>query len=203
MAKPQPMEPHGLMGRVFAFLMERLNTPAYMAAIRHLAPQRGAAYLEVGFGTGGLLVRLARAMGEGRLAGIDPSDLMVGMATRRLRCLEHVEADLHQGTASHLPWPDAGFDGAAALHCFQFWATPESDMAELARVLKPGASVVFIVRDHSRRTPDWLPNPLSRSANEAQALMDLLGASGFDDVVRQAPVGSSQVVTARRAGLSQ
>lgn len=103
------------------------------------------------------------------------------------------------GDGSPLPWPDATFDAAAALHCFQFWSDPAAGLAELARVLRPDAPLLVILRNHGRRAPDWLPNPASRSGDEPGTARALLRDAGFGEAREEAPVGSSRVLVARRA----
>ena len=45
----QAQNPHGMMGRLFAPVMERLNQPAYRAAQTALSLPRGGHVLEIGF----------------------------------------------------------------------------------------------------------------------------------------------------------
>jgi len=191
-----PMHPQGWAGRAFGVLMERLNRPAYAAAAHLLAPREDEHFLEIGFGTGGLVARLLSANPTVRVAGVDPTSTMVRVAsTRREVASASHRADLREGRDAPLPWPDAHFHGAAALHSFQFWPDPAASVAEIARVLVPGGRLVLILRDHGKRPPAWLPNDVSRSGDEVRAARNLLAASGFR-VRLEAPVGSSAVLFA-------
>jgi SAM-dependent methyltransferase len=196
MKPPQAMQPHGLTGRLFGTLMERINRPAYERAAILLDLPPAGRFLEVGFGTGRLIEMLARRMPHGHFAGIDASKLMVETARRRLKTME---ADIRQGTAEMLPWDSASFDGAAALHCFQFWPDPVQVLAEIRRVLRRDGRFVLILRDHSRRADiDWLPNPWSRSRNEIQEALMLLDRTGFEATRQMPDAGSSAVILAAR-----
>ena len=196
MTKPQPMEPHGLTGRLFGWVMEKMNAASYRAAQSRLPKGADAKLLEIGFGTGALVERLARG-GAALVAGVDPSGLMV--ETAKKRTAGHTNVDLRLGTAARLPWPDTHFDGAAALHSFQFWADPAACLAEVARVLKPGASLVLILRHHGGGARfAWLPNPLSHLPDEPDAAVTAIGAAGYCDAVIAGTVGTSKIVTARR-----
>jgi SAM-dependent methyltransferase len=106
-------------------------------------------------------------------------------------------ADLRAGEVAPLPWPDAAFDAAVALHSFQFWSDPVAAARELRRVLRAGGRVLLVLRDHGRRAPGWLPNPLSLSGREAAAAAELLRGNGFADVVEREAAGSSRVIEAR------
>lgn len=193
------MLPHGALGRVFAWLMDRLNTPAYRRAAAALDPMAGSSVLEIGFGTGGLAVRLAPRLGEGLLAGLDPSPLMVRQARRRLERLGlPVRIDLREGTDRSLNWPPQTFSHIAALHSFQFWEAPRETLARLRGLLEPGGHLLLILRFHGSRAPAWLPNPISRGGAELEGTLEALQEAGFTAVTQHPPVGRSAVLTARR-----
>jgi ubiquinone/menaquinone biosynthesis C-methylase UbiE len=192
------MHPSGVRGRLFAWLMERMNTAAYRRAAALIDPAPGDAVLEIGFGTGALLARLAPRLAGGLLAGVDPSLLMVRQARRRL---SHeaggLRLDLRQGDDRQLEgWPAGGFSQVAALHCFQFFRDPDTTLRECLRVLRPGGRLVLILRSHARRRPPWLPNPISRSADEVADTLEALTRAGYVRVTRHPDVGSSAVLTA-------
>ncbi len=178
---PLPMRPQGLRGRIFGALMERMNAGAYRQALDALAVQAGERLLEIGFGTGRFVELALRAASELSVAGVDPAETMVDVARGRRAVRQAGDrADLRQGHDVPLPWPDAAFDAAVALHSFQFWPEPARTLVELRRVLAPTGRAVFVLRDHDRRPPEWLPNPISRSGDEAGGLCRLLASSGFE-----------------------
>lgn len=191
----QAQNPHGMMGRLFAPVMERLNQPAYRAAQSALSLPRGGHVLEIGFGTGALLSDLVRADPSISICGIEVSHLMLNQAQKRLA--PHGQTDLRLGDVAALPWGDNLFDGVTALHCFQFWPTPERAIREIARTLKPGGRLVLVLRDHGTRPPHWLPNPMSRSADETAALITLLTQNGMR-VERQENIGPSPLIVAAK-----
>jgi SAM-dependent methyltransferase len=87
--------------------------------------------------------------------------------------------DLSLGDDDGLDFPRASFDRIVALHSFQFWAAPEQTVNRLRRLLREGGRVVLVLRDHSKRAPAWLPNPLSRGPDEPDAARRLLDEAGF------------------------
>jgi len=194
-----PMRPEGLAGRLFGKVMERANERAYRRAIEELAPAPGERFVEVGFGTGRLVELLLGAAEGVEVCGVDPTPTMLEVAcARRPIARAGGRVDLQLGDAGALPWPDAHFDGALALHSFQFWSDPVAALGELRRALRPGARLVIVLRHHGERAPDWLPNPLSRGGREVEAARALLGDAGFADVAEAAPARSSRVLRARR-----
>ncbi len=196
---PQPMRPHGFWGVVFGWFMDRRNARAHDFALRRLDVQKTDAILEIGFGTGRLLRKIAKRALEGLICGVDPSELMLHKAekrTKKFRKKGHVELKL--GEAAALPWADAQFDKVAALHCFHFWNNPAHDIAEVHRVLKPSGLLLLILRAHKKAGPKWLPNPISRSGQEIAGAFELLANNGFGETRIEGKIGSSPVLTARK-----
>ena len=175
---PQPMRPHGITGRVFGILMERLNRTAYRRAAALVDLPAEGSFLEIGFGTGRLLELVAADRPDGFFAGVDPSPLMLATARRRLD-RAHIARDLREGTAERLPWPD-----------------PVSAFGEIRRVLKPGGRFVLILRDHSRKDAEWLPNPWSRSRSEINDALRLLANTGFATRREMPDAGTSAIIVA-------
>jgi ubiquinone/menaquinone biosynthesis C-methylase UbiE len=197
---PQSMRPHGFWGGVFGWFMDRRNARAHAFALERLDVQQTDAILEIGFGTGRLVRKVAKQAREAFVCGVDPSELMLQTAERRTKKFrKQGRVELKLGEAAALPWADAQFDKAAALHCFHFWSDPVHDIAEVRRVLKPGGLLLLILRGHKKAGPKWLPNPISRSGQEIAGAFQLLANSGFGETRIEGKAGSSPVLTARKA----
>ncbi len=200
----QAMRPQGIGGRVFAVAMEWINAPVYDRVVELIGPQPGDRVLELGFGTGALLAMLAPGMTGGLLAGVDPSGLMVRQARARLaRFASTVQLDIRQVTDQDLSWPDAYFTHVVALHSFQFWADPDSTLQRIRALLRPGGRLILVLRSHSRHRPAWLPNSISRSADEIGGTLAALQGGGLDRVKRLPNVGSSAVLEGYAGGLKR
>ena len=97
--------------------------------------------LDGGCGTGYLLGRLAARVPQAEVvAGIDAAPAMIEVgrdaaADDRLRFVV--------GTAERLPWPAACFDLVVSTTSFDHWADQRAGLAECARVLAPGGSLVL------------------------------------------------------------
>lgn len=176
---PQPMRPSGRRGRIFGWLMARLNKPAYRWTIAQLRPLKTRSLLEIGFGTGHLMAAMVRELAVTRVVGRDPSELMVETALKRLKHLrKKADIDVAQGDDRALP--EGPYDAIVALHSFQFWADPKATLAKLRTMLSPGGRLILVLRRHpSRRAARKLPNPLSRGADEISATVAAAEAAGF------------------------
>lgn len=107
--------------------------------LKRLHPFSGNSVLDVGCGTGVLLIALARAFPEISLAGIDLSQEMLEIAQTKLGS----RADLRQGRAEHLPFRNDAFDLIVSTSVLHYLATPDAALSEMHRVLKPGGRVVI------------------------------------------------------------
>jgi SAM-dependent methyltransferase len=183
--------------KMFGAIMEVFNAPAYALALSLVEQAPHAAVLEIGFGSGRFLELLLKRHKTMRACGVDPTPAMLELARRKPGLKRAGDrADLRLGEASRLAWPDAYFDAVLAIHSFQFWSPPETCVAEVRRVLKPGARLILVLRDHATRAPDWLPNPISRSGREAEDTIALLAQTGFRDIDPAGSAGSSRALVA-------
>ncbi|MCR9177366.1 MAG: class I SAM-dependent methyltransferase [Alphaproteobacteria bacterium] len=103
----------------------------------------GASVLDLGFGDGRNLP-LLRNLGM-RVHGIEITEGIVTAVAERMRKLD-VDCTLAVGTNAEIPYPDATFDHVLACHSLYYIGpgTRFSDnIREIARVMKPGARLVF------------------------------------------------------------
>lgn len=186
-SKPQAMEPSGVTGRIFACLMERMNEKAYRWATDRLDNTATHHLHEIGFGTGRFLELAASRLPLTRVTGVDPSELMVARARKRLaRRHTSLQIDLRQGTDASGFWAREPLDACVALHSFQFWQKPDETLHRLRDRLHQTGLLVLVLRRHGRNPPAWLPNPVSRSAEEIPETRKLLEKTGFSLVTDEA-----------------
>jgi SAM-dependent methyltransferase len=133
---PNPFAlPRGLKGRLAGWYMGRPDRQHHELA-RLVPLQAGVRVIEVGFGPGQLLAALAEREPTLRLAGVDPSELMVGAARRR-----NPHADLRVGAAAVMPFADAAADLVLAVNNAPMWPDPAAALAEIRRVLAPSGTL--------------------------------------------------------------
>jgi ubiquinone/menaquinone biosynthesis C-methylase UbiE len=190
------MLPRGFAGRIFGFLMERLAESNYAWVVDQLRTIESRTYLEIGFGTGKLAELVARELKPTCICGVDPSLLMFERAARRLRRYHRtIEVDLRVGNDSHLPWAERSFDAIVASHSFQFWSDPHRTLRRIHRLLRPSGRFIVVLRSHrkiSRKVRAWLPNPITKSGRELEALRSVLAETGFRIVCDQRLESGSQ-----------
>jgi ubiquinone/menaquinone biosynthesis C-methylase UbiE len=121
--------------------MDRENAILNMRAFEALALRPTEAVLEVGFGTGCLLMRICAVANDGFVAGVDTSSWCVRRARFRVRMYGAIDVQL--GSMRALPYTDARFDAVIAVNTVYFWDPPGTCFQEVFRVLRPGGRLVL------------------------------------------------------------
>lgn len=140
---------------VYDLLAEHSEDPMRRLGVQKLGVKQGERVLEIGYGTGHCLVRLADAVGpQGRVFGIDLSEGMEAKAREHLRDAGFEDSvELRCGDATHLAWDDGVFDAVFMSFTLELFDTPEIPLvlAECKRVLRVGGriGVVAITKEGS------------------------------------------------------
>ncbi len=124
--------------------MRALELPAAAveATLLSILPSNVEKLLDIGTGTGRLLEVLAPRIRLG--LGIDASKQMLALARSRLSRPDLAHCAVRLADMYRLPLTDAGYD-IALLHMVLHYAeTPETVLAEAARILAPGGTLLVI-----------------------------------------------------------
>ena len=182
--------------------------------------------LDVATGTAAVAIMLARRSGC-HVVGLDQSPEMLETGHRRVAAAGLSDRiELIEGTAERLPFDDESFDGLTFTYLLRYVGDPAATMRELARVLKPGATIAMLEFGVPRRLgrPAWelyvrvgLPllgaivshgwrrvgsflGPSIREFHRRYDVVDLWRQAGIDDVrQRHLSLGGGVVLWGRRA----
>lgn len=177
----QSRHPSGWFGEIVARVMAFETQPVNRVAVEELALRPGEALLEIGCGHGSTLARITGTP-DTYVAGIDPSEVMVRLATRKLRrMIEAGRAEVSLATSAKIPHRDTRFDAALAVHVVYFWSDPLADLHEIHRVLRPGGRLVLGYRPRDEEAAASLPASVYalRTVDEIEAL---LAQAGFERI---------------------
>jgi ubiquinone/menaquinone biosynthesis C-methylase UbiE len=179
-----------------AVLVPEVFRPWAELMIQEAHVQNGMQTLDVACGTGVVARCAARFCGpRGRSSGLDIDPAMIKVAeAAALR--EGLDIDYRCGSASELPFEAGSFDAALCLQGLQYFPDKEQALAELRRVMRPGASLVVVVWTEMQACAgNWaMITALERLSLDAKdmrkpfaladsaALRALVEQAGFEDV---------------------
>lgn len=158
-SKEEAKQAYDRISRFYGYLTRPFEGKYAEMALECLAIQHGETVLEIGFGPGYCLKRIAQSVGRtGRAYGIDISSGMLAVTRRRLekaRLSDRVE--LYCGDAISLPYDDNAFDAAFMSFTLELFDTPEIPkvLEEVKRVLRPAGrfSVVSMSKEDGGSMP--------------------------------------------------
>lgn len=111
--------------------------PMYEGILKRLKEKTSGKILDIGCGTGNVLVQLAN--GKRELYGIDLSEKMAETATKRLG----EKAVVTVADAQFIPYPERTFDILICNASFHHYPHPGEVLREMHRVLKPGGMLLL------------------------------------------------------------
>ena len=122
-------------------------------AIERLRAARPGRILDVATGTADFAIAAARLTPRA-VVGVDlaPAMLDVGRAKIAARGLSRV-ITLEAGEAERLPFPDAAFDAAIVAFGARNFEDLDAGLAEMARVLRPGGTILVLEFSRPRAFP--------------------------------------------------
>jgi SAM-dependent methyltransferase len=130
--------------------MPVIHGPLYQVMGEALQLRADDEMLDAACGSGAFLARQAGHVR--RVAGVDLSDVQIALAHRRLRDrIAAGTAEIVQGDAGSLPWPDASFTVVTCMGSFEAFSDPPKVLAEMFRVLRPGGRAVLNIGEQVAR----------------------------------------------------
>ncbi len=168
--------------------------------------------LDVATGTGDLALELARRLRPAEVVGVDLSEGMLARGREKVIAAGLVDrVRLLRADAAALPFGDAAFDGATVAFGVRNFEDLRAGLADMRRVLKPGAPLVVLEFSHPRVFPikqgyefysrhvmprvgravshndeayEYLPESVSAFPDSSEFLSEM-SAAGFRDVLDQ------------------
>ncbi|QJR37262.1 class I SAM-dependent methyltransferase [Gemmatimonas groenlandica] len=160
--------------------------------LRWLAPVPGRRWLDVGCGNGAFTELIATRCAPAAVHGIDPSEAQLDFARTRPAL---GDADLREGDAMALPYPNDSVDVALMPLVIFFVPDPAAGVAEMARVVAPGGLVAayawdmyggglpyHVLQRELRELGVVVPSPPSPEASRPEIMHDLWRGAGLVEV---------------------
>ncbi len=166
--------------KLAAWTWNRRNAALNDTVFELLALEPTDRVLDIGFGGGYLLDRMAKIVTNGCLAGIDKSTAMVADAKKRyLPIIQSGRLELKCAPVEALPYPDQHFNKVCSVNSIFYWQDLEKGFSEMQRVLaKNGKAVVCFTEKGSLETKGF-----AREIKlfESGDMDEMLKESGFRD----------------------
>jgi SAM-dependent methyltransferase len=179
----QLRKPSGFLGRfVTVRLLNLVNVPINKLALEILKLQPDDHVLEVGFGGGDLIARMARIVTRGHIAGVDFSDDVFEVCRKRFDTLIKAGTiELLCANVDALPFDANIFTKACTVNTIYFWPDPSAAMSQLHRVLKKNGTLLVCFRPRSVMEKQEFIRHNFRLF-EPEEVKSLLSTAGFRDV---------------------
>jgi ubiquinone/menaquinone biosynthesis C-methylase UbiE len=141
----QCQKPSGWVGRLIVRNMNSRHSKVTDWGLSHVSVKEADTILDVGCGGGKTVGKLAAFAKQGKVYGVDHSDVCVAMA-RKLNegAINTGRVEIREGSVSALPFEADTFSLVTAVETHFWWSDLPVGVAEIRRVLKPGGSLVII-----------------------------------------------------------
>lgn len=172
--------PAGLCGHVTGALMGLINHLPNRHAVKLLDIQDHDDVLEMGFGPGWALKKMAKLARSGTVTGVDWSPTMFRQAQARNRAaIRNGKLKLIHGTFERLPLESASVDKILAVNVIYFWSPGGPVLAEAHRVLRPGGMMSIYATDCTAMKRLQFIGPETQQIFDRKGLEVFLGKSPF------------------------
>ena len=104
--------------------------------------------IEIGFGTGKLIYKMAHQIDKGLVEGIDFSRTMASIARKRnKKNIAKGKVKIFEGNFDEMQYEKGSFTKACSVNTLYFWPDPEHTARIIAEILKPDGKLILAFED--------------------------------------------------------
>ncbi|MBY0451217.1 MAG: class I SAM-dependent methyltransferase [Cyanobacteria bacterium] len=175
-------KPEGYIGEFLGDYMLHENYELNVWAAKVINAQKHDHILEIGFGPGIAIQELSKLVPDGRVVGIDYSDLMVVKAKKlNAEAIQKGQVKLLSGSVENLSLSlgEEQFDKIVAVNTAMYWKDTIQTMSKILGHLKPGGTLSIILHRADQSVRD------GSCQDEIKWYSDNLYYAGFGSVYVQ------------------
>lgn len=143
--------------------------------------------LDVGCGGGNALSKMSKMAPEGKLCGIDYSEVSVKESKKKNKDdIKSGKIEITQGSVSSPPYDENSFDLVTGIETYYFWPNPIEDLREVKRTLKPNGLILLIFEARSDENPEiWKDyrDIVDMHIPSETGIKEELEKAGFSDII--------------------
>ena len=141
----QSRMPEGRFGALLARFMNIGHSRLTRWGLNHISINKDDTILDIGCGGGRTVNTLAKTAAEGKVYGIDYSEVSVAVSTsKNKKLIDAGRVKILHASIDSLPFSDDMFNLVIAVESCHFWPDLINNLKEIRRVLKPGGSVIIV-----------------------------------------------------------
>jgi len=186
--------PSGWFGKKIAgWMFNKANASLEDMGLKLMDFQPDSTILEIGFGNGRLISKMAPRLHVGKIVGIDISKEMIAEAKKKNSMwISTGRVELYQASVENIPSEGECFDKIFTANTIYFWPHPASDIQEIKRTLRTGGKIYCAFRPENelKDNPIIKPNlTIFKHLFSKESIQALLEGAGFKNVVVHEQIG--------------
>lgn len=196
-------KPVGLGGRLMVFAMNVGHRALADWGFRFVSVSADALVLDCGCGGGANIAKLLKKCPNGRVSGVDYSDISVKKSLDVNRnAVEERRCEVLRASVSGLPFADARFDLVTAFETVYFWHDLPQCFGEVMRVLREGGTFLICNECGGDKSGDdrWTEKINGMKIYNDIQLRAMLEQVGFGDIRIHKNKNGWLCIAARKTG---
>ena len=152
----QARKPKGLFGKlIMSLIFSKGNAALNQFTYELMSVQKDDKILEIGFGTGTLINKIAQQLDKGIIEGIDFSDTMISIAQKKNKeYIMNGKVNLFNASFDEISLKTDNYDKVCSVNTLYFWENPEKTIRKVAGILKPAGRLVLAFEDKPGKKND-------------------------------------------------
>lgn len=178
-------KPKGFGGKIMVNMMNTGHSSMAEWGFTHIKIQDADISLDIGCGGGANIKRLLQKSPNGKVTGIDYSDVSVKESQKNNKAeIENNRCKILQGNVMELPFTEETFDIATAFETIYFWPDISKAFEQVYRVLKSGGTFMICNEANGENSKDekWTNMIQGMKIYNSEQIKKSLEEAGFSDI---------------------